>query len=435
MASPWWDRAWLGTVLIAVGNLLVLTGVAVAWSIYRRQRGDSRRQRKESTLAHLSGVKAALADWHDNFFMTGYEGAAATARAQLDYNHVKAGGYIQNYRVPTEPVASLIRPAEELWPVEPTTIQAANVALSRMTVFNQLVQQQTDFNLRHSVELRRLTEDEREPIAQAAMRISSDLHGGAIGDSTWYMNLKKSLEDNIGTLQGELGSTPEKEEEQEKAASEQAKVPESENVERASAGPSDPSGLKAIGVAVQRNPLLAGGYLFLIVLFWILWGVLHSAGLLYAAIGLIAIVPLLAVLALVGAILAIILDKIFGELKEGTRATRRWGLLGAILGFAGLVVALIGVFLAMPTSEAPLSGGNTCTVSHCSHIVSVPDVIGTTATNATAILHKNHFSKVVMLHFPTTSEPNNSVFGEYPSSYTSSDSPITIDVWKSVSSE
>ena len=204
LSVPWWDTVWIGTILVSFGDLLVIVGFGVAWWIYKNQDKASAIQRQKSTLAHLKGVKAAMEEWHDNFFTTSYEGTAAQDRSESDFNMVMRGTYIQNYRVPTEPVSSLIEPAGDIWPYSTETVRAANVALARMTVFNQLVQQQTDFNLRHAAELRRLDEEERKPVALAARRISEDLHGGAIADASWYHELKKALEDNIRLLEAAL---------------------------------------------------------------------------------------------------------------------------------------------------------------------------------------------------------------------------------------
>ena len=98
-------------------------------------------------------------------------------------------------------VASLT-PAGGAWPFSPTTVTAANVALSRMTVFNQLVTHQ--INVLHTADLDRLDNDERRPVALAG-RISENIHG-VIDDAKWYHRLKKAIEENINELEEMLGT-------------------------------------------------------------------------------------------------------------------------------------------------------------------------------------------------------------------------------------
>ena len=198
-ASPWWDSVWLSTLLVALGDLLVVAAAAVAVWIYGQQRQAADHQMQRASLDHLRGVKAALDEWYDSFFTTSYEGKAADERAEVDAKLVNKGQYMQNYVVPTAPVASLTELSGDTVPFSEKTVLAANVALSRMTVFNQLVRQQTDFNARFGVELYRLSAEDRAPIAEAAKRISHDIHS-AIGDKSWYDQLKIALDDNIAML-------------------------------------------------------------------------------------------------------------------------------------------------------------------------------------------------------------------------------------------
>jgi hypothetical protein len=193
--TPWWDTVWFSDVLVAVG---VIAALAIYW---RQQRGSITRQR-ESTLAHLKGVKVAMEAWAKDYFGTSYAGTAANDRSELDFNAIMAGGYFQNFLVSTEPVASLIQPPGDAWPIASKTVQAASIALLRMGQFNQLVQQQTDFNARHAAELQGLDlgEDRKMAIAKAGRQISKNIHGAAIGDATWYERLMDALDENIRAL-------------------------------------------------------------------------------------------------------------------------------------------------------------------------------------------------------------------------------------------
>ena len=79
------------------------------------------------------------------------------------------------------------------------TVFAANFALWRVEVFNQLVRAQTDFNMRHAVEIfdDKLDTDRRTVIAEAAQEISVGLHIGGIGRAGeaggWYQRLTESV--------------------------------------------------------------------------------------------------------------------------------------------------------------------------------------------------------------------------------------------------
>ena len=197
---PWWDSTWFSTLLVFVG---VVLAVLVAVWVYSRQSSASKRQMREASFDHLRGVAAALIEWHDNFFMTSYADKDANARADLDANLIEQGRYMQNYVVATTPVASLTEITRGTWSFDERTVRAANVALSRMTIFNQLVQKQTDFLVQHAVNIEFLSVEDRKPIAAAAKRISMDLHG-AIGNNAWYVDLKWAIARNMRDLGARL---------------------------------------------------------------------------------------------------------------------------------------------------------------------------------------------------------------------------------------
>jgi len=196
---PLWDTVWLGTVAVSVGDLLVLAGAYIAYHVFDLQRDTQSRQRQQSSLDHLEGVKVSLADWYDHFFTASYDDGGAIQRARDDREAIMQRTYIQNFLVPTEPVASLIQPTGDLWPFSAETVKTANVALSKVTVFNQFVHQQSEFNLLHAADLQRISEDQLKSISEAAMRISTHIHQ-AIGDAAWYNDLKRAVSLNIAEL-------------------------------------------------------------------------------------------------------------------------------------------------------------------------------------------------------------------------------------------
>jgi len=208
-ATAWWDAVWFGNLMVGAGLLIALVGVVAAfvgiraaYHIYRSQQRDAINEQRQATLAHLKGVKAAMEAWAKDYFDTSYAGAAAKDRAELDFNAIMQGSYFQNFRVSPEPVASLLQPPGEAWPIDSETITVASIALLRMGQFNQLVQQQTDFNALHAAEIRdeALGDNRRLAIAKSGRRISEIMHGDVIGDAKWYKGLMKALDKNIQDL-------------------------------------------------------------------------------------------------------------------------------------------------------------------------------------------------------------------------------------------
>jgi hypothetical protein len=146
-----------------------------------------------------------MSTWGDlHFGGTGYNEETARTRAQLDHDAVIHGSHSQNFRVPTEPITSLIEQSETGWLISGETIAAANVALWKVGIFNQLVQEQTDFNVLHLAEFSDMNIDtsQRHQLAEAAWKLSMSIHQHGIGDASWYRDLMGALDRNIETLEG-----------------------------------------------------------------------------------------------------------------------------------------------------------------------------------------------------------------------------------------
>jgi hypothetical protein len=192
------------------GALVVLVSVGVAIIIYWRQRLVSKRR----VLATLRAVRDGMIKWKaergwgDRHFGTAYSEPEAETRARQDFDAIMEKTYAQNFRVPTEPLAALIQRPDAL--ITSGTVEAVNIALWRIGVFNQLVQQQTDFNARHLAEIihSNLPDERRRDLAEAARRISVMLHRDAIGDASWYQDLKAALTANIETLESRWWTKP-----------------------------------------------------------------------------------------------------------------------------------------------------------------------------------------------------------------------------------
>jgi hypothetical protein len=152
---------------MTLGDWLVLIGLVVTGLIYWRQTFASRRRDVISTLDTLEAVRSGMVAWGDFYFANGYDATSAQKRAQQDFDLVMGGAYAQVFLVPTEPLTALI---EHPQLIRKETIEAANVALWQMGVFNQLVQVQADFIAQHVAEIRdaKLPRPRREALARGA---------------------------------------------------------------------------------------------------------------------------------------------------------------------------------------------------------------------------------------------------------------------------
>jgi hypothetical protein len=192
-----WLRPWFSRTFV-----LVYIGFVVTIVIYWLQRLHALRRQIDATVSLLKAVQAITPYGEEHFGGEGYDAKAAENRSKLDYDKIMEKGYFQNFTVPSEPIASLIQNAGNGWPLNDSTVIAANVALWKLTTFNQLVQQQTDFNVAHVAEFRDadLDADQRKLLAESARGISRMIHEHAIGDSRWYPKLIAELTRNIEEL-------------------------------------------------------------------------------------------------------------------------------------------------------------------------------------------------------------------------------------------
>ena len=157
-------------------------------------------------------VSGDMSAWGQHYFRTIYTDEVARARAHTTYDLVMNRGIDQVLVLPTEPLAMLATAAPHPGLIEAPTVAVANTALWRVGVFNQLVQQLTDFNAAHAVEITsKATERERrEDIAAAAMSLSYFVHFDGIGEAGaahpdgtvgWYRALVAGLIVNMKALE------------------------------------------------------------------------------------------------------------------------------------------------------------------------------------------------------------------------------------------
>ena len=190
-------------ILSILAVVFVPVGFDVTIYIYRRQQLDSEDQRVAATIDVLNGVQKGLTEWGDRHFGgDGYLDAEAHRRAEDDYKAIveSQGNYVQNFRVPSEALVSVINHSDL---IDVDTIKAANVALWKIGIFNQLVQQHTDFNARHITEYlaEPLGSDRREVLGRAAEELSYRMHRYGIEDAGWYKELKRAVDVNITNLE------------------------------------------------------------------------------------------------------------------------------------------------------------------------------------------------------------------------------------------
>ena len=196
---------------MTIAYVLPWVGLATAVLIYRMQRAASRRRDVHAAFTLLLGVKYGMTEgWGTWFFSNVWLGEDLQKRAQQDCDAILEKHYAQVFPVPTQTVAAVLTSPSAGDLMNAQMIEAANLALYRIGVFNQLVAQQTDFNTRHLPEIRddTLLPERRKALAMAAFSISHMLHGTGIGNANapgcWYRDLTDAVEQNVSALSAEL---------------------------------------------------------------------------------------------------------------------------------------------------------------------------------------------------------------------------------------
>lgn len=206
-----------------MGNALTVTAIALAWLALRLE-GHASRQRD---IAEATGTLRAawhgivemreprfgvVTGWGQIFFSEDYEGVTLLRRVAGTRRLIRRRRLDQVFVVRTEPLERLAstRPSPGL--ISEATVSAANFALWRVRVFNQLVAKQTAWNVQHSAEVvdRRTDRQRRRALADAAARISLEIHRFGVGvawarlpDGTrgWYGAFVETLSENIDNLE------------------------------------------------------------------------------------------------------------------------------------------------------------------------------------------------------------------------------------------
>jgi len=190
-----------GDWIAVSGDAAVVIGLLLTLVVFLLQRASSAKLLRQLALAILGAAKDGIAPWGPLHFGTDYS-IWGEERVQLDFDAVMNHDYMQNFCAPTQPLISVINQPDEGRYIARQTIEAINIALWKIGQFNQIVQQQTDFNAQHAVDIRGddIATRQRHTIAEAAKRISVHIHMVVIGDGRWYEALMQALDENIEAL-------------------------------------------------------------------------------------------------------------------------------------------------------------------------------------------------------------------------------------------
>jgi hypothetical protein len=185
---------------VAVGDWIALAALASGFLVYLLQRVSARREAIGAAISLLEALQNGMPTWSEGYFEGTYTPQTANARAQLDAQVIRGGDVAEVYLVPTQPLTALMLQGGHY--IDRETIEAANRALWQIGVFNQLVQQLTDFNTTHLPDIRDMTlpAERREALAGGAYAISWLIHSRGIGPATWYVELRTALTANIARL-------------------------------------------------------------------------------------------------------------------------------------------------------------------------------------------------------------------------------------------
>lgn len=201
-------------------QILTAGAFLLAWFVFRYDRHGRRRDALEAAEGTLQAVhygmvqgltQAQAVGWGQLYFYNEYDQLGAQARAQQTYDTVMNGAFDQIFVVPIEPLARLATSPPQEGLIEAKTVATANFALWRIHVFNQLVNQLTEFYSTHGDEIgsEATGQARREELAAAARQLSYVIHHYAIGWSWsaregqgegWYGVFVRALGANMRDL-------------------------------------------------------------------------------------------------------------------------------------------------------------------------------------------------------------------------------------------
>lgn len=194
--------------------VLTTGALLLTWVIFRYERFSRRQSAIAEARAVVDAVLTGMVNadgepqgWGDLYFLKVYTDKELAVRTKEAGRVVfEEKRFDQVFEVPIEPLVAVATAANGPDLVLKETRFAANTALWRIRVFNQLVRLETAFNAQHSVEVRseRTPRDRREDLAKASEMIVAMLHRDGIGyagtTKGWYGVLRQALRENVQYL-------------------------------------------------------------------------------------------------------------------------------------------------------------------------------------------------------------------------------------------
>ena len=199
--------------------ILATFALALTWFVFRIERFARQQSAVGAARAVLDAVLHGMvkgsgdqSGWGDIYITKLYDGDVLDERVGEARRVVFAEyRFDQVFVVPAEPVAAVATAVFPTGLLLESTRFAANTALWRLQVFNQLVGLETTFNGQHAADVRSTdtSPERREELAEASAHIVRMIHGDGIGlaaaPTGWYGILKEALEENVAHLDGLRG--------------------------------------------------------------------------------------------------------------------------------------------------------------------------------------------------------------------------------------
>jgi len=185
--------------------------LALAWFVYRWERDERRKTALRATEKTLLAVREAVASWGKLYFEKLYD-ADAIEQVGRHYGRLTLkGSREQVLVVPREPIELLLMDAGRGGSLSGATLKAANYALWRIDVFNQLVIQQTELTTKYLLEIKKpfwVRPVHRLAIRRAIVDQARMLHRFGIGMANtaggWYYELERAITDDIAAISAQL---------------------------------------------------------------------------------------------------------------------------------------------------------------------------------------------------------------------------------------
>lgn len=206
-----------------MANALTVLAITLAWLAFRLERHSARLRDAAEAVGTMRAAWHGIVEmreplfgvvtgWGQIFFAQDFVGIGLLRRAAQTRRLIRQGVPDQIFLVPTEPLKRLAAAKPSSGLITEQTVSAANFALWRVTVFNQLVAKQTAWNVAHATDIAdpRTSADRRRALANAAAAISLEIHRFGVGRAWstlpgggrgWYGAFVETLSRNLADLE------------------------------------------------------------------------------------------------------------------------------------------------------------------------------------------------------------------------------------------